>query len=75
MRAAMLGSLSRREVASRSADLYLRPPVDEFGWLEWRSIDHIVTTAYHDAVPRIAAWQAGRREERRVNGIHIEMAR
>ena len=71
MRAAMLGSLSRREVASRGADLCLRPPVDKFGWLEWRSIDHIVTTAYHDAVTRIAAWQAGRRDEWSVNEISI----
>ena len=59
----MLGSLSRREVASQSADLYLRPPVDKFGWLDWRSIEHIVTTAYHDAVTKIAAWQAARSEE------------
>jgi predicted acylesterase/phospholipase RssA len=70
-RAAMLGSISRREVARRSADLCLCPPVDEFGLLEWRSIDHIVATAYHDAVTRIAAWQAGRRDEWSMNGISI----
>jgi predicted acylesterase/phospholipase RssA len=70
-RSVMLASISRRELAGRSADVYLHPPLDEFGFLEWRSIDRIVTTAYHDAVATIAAWQVGRGEEWTVNAIQI----
>ena len=42
MRATEVGSHQKTDEVKRAADLCLRPPIDEFGVLEFESIDQIV---------------------------------
>ncbi len=49
MRASEVGSHQKTDEAKRDADLCLRPPIDEFGVLEFESIDRIVETGYRYA--------------------------
>ena len=49
MRATEVGSHQKTDEVKRDADLCLRPPIDEFGVLEFESIDRIVETGYRYA--------------------------
>jgi predicted acylesterase/phospholipase RssA len=58
-RAATLGSIYHCESARRMADLYLRPPVERIGMLEWKALDDIAEVGYRYAAEQIAEWQRG----------------
>jgi len=49
MRATEVGSHQKTDEVKRDADLCLRPPIDEFGVLEFESIDRIVEAGYRYA--------------------------
>ncbi len=49
MRATEVGSHQKTDEVKRDADLCLRPPIDEFGVLEFASIDRIVDVGYRYA--------------------------
>ena len=55
MRTATLASADRARTVERDADLYLRPPVQEFGLLEFHRIGDIVEAAYGYAKERLRA--------------------
>lgn len=59
-RAATLASIYHCESARRVADLYLQPPVERFGMLEWKALDDIAELGYRYAVEQIAEWQRGK---------------
>lgn len=52
-RTTTVGSMRVIEAAKTEADLYLNPPVREFGVFDWRSIDKIIEAGYHDALLRL----------------------
>ena len=47
MRTTMLASTAKTKSTIREADLYLRPPVTQFGMLEFKSFENIVNAGYH----------------------------
>ena len=53
MRATEVGSHQKTDEVKRDADLCLRPPIDEYGVLEFESIDRIVETGYRYAVEKL----------------------
>jgi len=53
MRATEVGSHQKTDEAKRDADLCLRPPIDEFGVLEFESIDRIVEAGYRYACEKL----------------------
>jgi predicted acylesterase/phospholipase RssA len=53
MRATEAGSHQKTDEVKRDADLCLRPPIDEFGVLEFESIDRIVEVGYRYASERL----------------------
>jgi NTE family protein/lysophospholipid hydrolase len=53
MRATEVGSHQKTDEVKRDADLCLRPPIDEFGVLEFESIDRIVETGYRYALEKL----------------------
>jgi predicted acylesterase/phospholipase RssA len=55
-RTATLASIYHRESARHLADLYLQPPVERIGMLEWKALDEIAELGYRYASERIAAW-------------------
>jgi lysophospholipid hydrolase len=59
-RAQDLASAHRRADQLRQglADFYLRPPVDQFGLLDFKEIDRIVDVGHRFARERIASWSA-----------------
>jgi predicted acylesterase/phospholipase RssA len=61
-RTATLSSIYHRESARRLADLYLQPPVERIGMLEWKALNDIAELGYRYAAAQIAAWQGGRPE-------------
>jgi predicted acylesterase/phospholipase RssA len=56
-RTTTISSVRRREEAHRLAMLLLRPPVDQFGLLEFASFDDIVNVGYHYTMEAIALWR------------------
>ena len=59
-RTATLASIYHRESSRHLADLYLQPPVEQIGMLEWKALSDIADLGYRYAVEQIAAWQNGR---------------
>lgn len=53
MRATEVGSHQKTDEVKRDADLCLRPPIDEFGVLEFESIDRIVEVGYRYAMEKL----------------------
>jgi predicted acylesterase/phospholipase RssA/CRP-like cAMP-binding protein len=53
MRATEVGSHQKTDEVKRDADLCLRPPIDEFGVLEFESIDRIVEAGYRYAQEKL----------------------
>ncbi len=58
-RTATLASVYHRESSRHLADLYLQPPVEQIGMLEWKALNAIAELGYRYAAEQIAAWQAG----------------
>lgn len=54
LRSTMLSSEMERIRAD--ADLYVRPPVERFDLLEWKSFDRIVDLGYRTACERLTEW-------------------
>jgi predicted acylesterase/phospholipase RssA len=54
-RATTVGSLRTIEIVKAAADLYLNPPVSEFGIFDWRSIDKIIDAGYHYGLAALKA--------------------
>lgn len=58
MRTATLASAGRARAVERDADLYLRPPVDHFGLLDFDRIRDIVSAGHAYARERLASFTA-----------------
>lgn len=58
-RAGEVGSVHalKTQLGTRLADLYLRPPVERFGLLEWKALNQIIELGYHYAKEQLAQWQ------------------
>ncbi len=57
-RATMLYSMHQAAVLkSNFADLYLHPPTDDFGLLDFKLLERIVETGYQYALPKIGTWK------------------
>jgi predicted acylesterase/phospholipase RssA len=52
-RATMLNSIRFAEAAKCQADLYLNPPVSQFGLFDWQKIEEIIETAYVFAITKL----------------------
>jgi NTE family protein len=61
-RTATLASTYHRESARHLADLYLQPPVERIGMLEWKALNDVAELGYRYAAEQIAAWQSRRPE-------------
>jgi len=57
-RTTLVASLSLSQRLSREVDLYLSPPVANFGSFEWGALDRIVATGLEFGRARVAEWQA-----------------
>ena len=56
MRILELGSTTRRLKQHHYADLYIRPPVQHFGTLDFAAYDEIIEIGYQTALPQLQAW-------------------
>ncbi|MBL9036897.1 MAG: cyclic nucleotide-binding domain-containing protein [Archangium sp.] len=56
MRTLMLGSASRTHQVRREVDLYLRPPIDRFGMLEFDGMRDIAKVGYDYALQHLPKW-------------------
>ena len=56
-RTTLVASLSLSQRLSREVDLYLSPPVADFGSFEWSALERIVATGLEFARERIAEWR------------------
>lgn len=56
MRTPMLASASRTDEVKRSVDLYLAPPIDDFGMLEFEKMDDLVDIGYVYTMGTAAGW-------------------
>ncbi len=71
MRTMMLSSVHNSQEVMKHVDLYIRPPIDQFGIFEWRSIDKIVDAGYRFAQKKVEEWKkenATRREDAPASG-------
>jgi predicted acylesterase/phospholipase RssA/CRP-like cAMP-binding protein len=48
------------ETMKRDASLYLHPPIEKYGMLDFKRIDPIIEIGYNYAKPRVAEWKRGR---------------
>jgi NTE family protein len=55
MRAVMLGSARHQAAIASDVDLYLHPPVDRFGMLEWDALDRLADAGRDCAREALAA--------------------
>jgi NTE family protein/lysophospholipid hydrolase len=60
MRTTLLGSASKQNLMARQADLVIRPPLEQFGLLEFKSYEQIVEIGYKHALEELEAWSASR---------------
>lgn len=56
MRSVMLNTINHQGAVLRDADLAFDPPVDEFGLLDFPSLERIAASGYAHAKERLAAW-------------------
>jgi len=61
-RTATLASIYHRESGRPLADLYLQPPVERIGMLEWKALNDIADLGYRYAAEQISVWQRGQQE-------------
>jgi len=57
MRTQVIRSINQGQVAAMEADIYLKPPIDDFGLLEFTAIDQLVQTGYEYAKTQLDAWE------------------
>ena len=57
LRSSLLGSAQNTAAAEAEADLFLRPPVGEFGMFEVKAIDRLVEIGYQHARERLENWR------------------
>ena len=59
-RAGEVGSIHalKTQLGANTADLYLHPPIEKFGMMEWAALDQIIELGYQHAKAQIAQWQA-----------------
>jgi NTE family protein/lysophospholipid hydrolase len=67
MRTTMLSSVHKAGEIQRDADLYLRPPVGDFGLLEVTAMDQIVRVGYKYAKTKIEEWKQQQIGEKRLH--------
>jgi len=69
-RAGEVGSIHalKTQLGTNVADLYLHPPIEKFGMMEWAALDQIIELGYQDAKAQIERWQAATR----VKSSHCE---
>lgn len=67
-RAGEVGSVHalKKQVGQRLADLYLRPPVENFGMMEAQAFDQIVELGYHYTREQLTLWQNNPYEQNNV---------
>lgn len=58
-RAGEVGSIHalKTQLVTNLADLYLHPPIEKFGMMEWSALNQIIELGYQDAKAQIARWQ------------------
>lgn len=57
MRTTMLASANRTSQVKRSVDLYLRPPIDSFGMLDFEKLPEFVDIGYRYTIEAAANWK------------------
>jgi NTE family protein/lysophospholipid hydrolase len=57
MRTTLLASASRTAQVQRSVDLYLRPPIDAFGMLDFERMEELVETGYRYTMEAASRWK------------------
>lgn len=63
-RASLLGSINKRNEVMKEVDLYLNPPVSDFGMLDNDSLKEIAEAGYRYAKDKVAEWLAERSDTR-----------
>ncbi len=58
MRMGELQSASRRKAQSDIADLYIRPPVENIGTMDFGAFEDIIEIGYRTALPQLEAWMS-----------------
>jgi len=58
MRAVCLSVAARTEAVAASADLFIRPPVEHFGTIDFDAVDEIIRIGHRYAAERISQWRA-----------------
>jgi NTE family protein/lysophospholipid hydrolase len=60
MRATVLSSVRKTEAVKKLVDLYIQPPVNRFGLMEFRSLEEIAEAGYAHTRKALAEWIAQR---------------
>ena len=55
-RTIMLGSTQSSQEVAKQSDLYIRPPIDDFGIFEWNSLDKLAEVGYEFGRKTLAEW-------------------
>ncbi len=63
MRSTVLYSVHKMEQSRRDADLYIRPPVEQVGLLEFDGLEKLAEIGYRHTVPIAREWLEGARAE------------
>jgi predicted acylesterase/phospholipase RssA len=58
MRSSLLSSAQNLDAAKAMADIYVYPPVEKYGTLEFEALDDIIRIGYEYAQKMIEIWQA-----------------
>jgi predicted acylesterase/phospholipase RssA/CRP-like cAMP-binding protein len=61
MRASMLHSIYRQKTALLDADFVFRPPIDEFGLMDFTRLDEAMAVGYEHAREAVLGWEAAGR--------------
>lgn len=56
MRTTLLASVQKTETVKKLVDLYIRPPLDRFGLLQFRAFEDIAEAGYRHAKVSLAEW-------------------
>ena len=56
IKSTLLGGIRGRAELQEGTDLYLNPPVRNFGFLDWEAIYEIVEVGYRYAQERLGPW-------------------
>ncbi len=59
LRSISISSASAAQITRRVVDLYLNPPVESFGLMDFNKIEELAGIGYDYAVKEIAAWKRG----------------